>query len=88
MRLALPSRRRGLACREVVELVTAYVEDTLGARDRARFEAHISRCDGCAAYVEQLRVTIRLTGAIDGSELSADAREHLVEAFRDWRRDG
>jgi anti-sigma factor RsiW len=45
-----------MACRELVELVTDYLEDRLSLRDRARFEAHLSDCEYCATYVEQMRL--------------------------------
>ena len=49
-----------MTCRELVELVTEYLEGALGADDRARFEAHLRSCAGCRAHVGQMRTTIRL----------------------------
>jgi anti-sigma factor RsiW len=48
-----------LSCRELVELVTDYLEGVLTAAERMRFEAHLSECDGCEAYLEQMLLTIR-----------------------------
>ena len=59
-----------LSCRELVELVTDYLEDALGEADRRRFEAHIAGCGGCTRYLEQLRLTVRLTGTLSPSDLS------------------
>ena len=42
-------------CRQVVELMTDYLEGALSAIDRARFEQHIAGCDGCTAYLAQMR---------------------------------
>jgi anti-sigma factor RsiW len=78
-------RAHPLACQEVVELVTAYVEGTLGERDRRRFAEHLEGCDGCTQYVEQLHTTIRLTGSLNHTSLPAEMRERLLDAFRDWR---
>jgi anti-sigma factor RsiW len=75
---------RELACQEVVELVTAYLEDALAPDDRERFEEHLVFCDGCGAYLEQMRATIRLTGRLQ-RELPAELQERLLEAFRGWR---
>ena len=75
-----------MSCRELVTLVTEYLEGTLGARDRRRFERHIRGCDGCTAYLEQMRQTIRLAGSIGEHDLSPDAREELLGAFRDWKQ--
>ena len=77
--------RAGLTCREVVELVTDYLEGGLSRRDRRRFEAHIAACDGCTAYLDQMRLTIEALGHVPESSIAPSAREALVGAFRDWR---
>jgi anti-sigma factor RsiW len=75
---------RELACQEVVELVTAYLDDALDPVDRERFEEHLVFCGGCKNYLEQLRTTVRLTGRVE-EELPAELQADLLEAFRDWR---
>jgi anti-sigma factor RsiW len=75
---------RELACREVVELVTAYLENALDPADRERFEEHLVFCDGCEHYLEQMRTTIRLTGRSE-DQLPAELQAELLEAFRGWR---
>ena len=74
-----------LSCREVVEFVTEYLEGTLSSRDRARFEDHLSGCDGCGNYLEQMRTVLRLTGTLPEDAVSPEARDRLLEAFRGWR---
>jgi anti-sigma factor RsiW len=73
-----------LSCREVVELVTAYLEGALSLGDRMRFENHLSACDGCTMYLEQMRRTIELTGTLRIDDVPPDAVSKLVHAFRDW----
>lgn len=75
---------RELACRDIVELVTAYLEDALNARDRERFEEHLVFCDGCGAYLEQMRTTITATGRLDDA-LPPELETRLLEAFWGWR---
>ncbi len=75
-----------LSCQELVELVTAYLDDALPPADRARFEAHIAGCDGCTGYIEQIRVTIALTGRLVPEQLDPAAKAELLDAFRDWKR--
>ena len=75
-----------LTCRELVELVTDYLEGTLSRRDRARFDRHIAGCDGCTAYLAQFRETIRLTGELREEQLDPVARDALLREFRDWKR--
>jgi anti-sigma factor RsiW len=75
-----------MPCRELVELVTDYLENRLSASDRARFEAHIADCPYCETYLEQMRQTIRLLGRLPEELLSDEARQALVSAFREWAR--
>jgi anti-sigma factor RsiW len=75
---------RELACQEVVELVTAYLDDALDPEGRERFEEHIVLCDGCQNYLEQMRTTVRLTGRLE-QELPPELEEQMLEAFRNWR---
>ncbi len=74
-----------MSCRQVVELMTAYLEGTLSPRDRARFEEHIAGCDGCTAYLAQLRMTMRVVGRLAFEPIPAPIERELVEAFRSWR---
>ena len=74
-----------LACRELVELVTDYLEDALPARERKRFEAHLAECEACDAYVEQVRATIRLAGRAAALEEPGETAA-LLELFRGYRR--
>jgi anti-sigma factor RsiW len=74
-----------MSCRELVELVTAYLEDALSLEDRLRFETHLSGCDHCSTYLEQMRLTIQLTGTLRVDDVSREAEDALRRAFREWR---
>jgi predicted anti-sigma-YlaC factor YlaD len=76
---------RELTCQQVVELVTAYLDDGLYPEDRERFEQHLVSCSGCRNYLEQMRRTIETTGRVQLA-LPAELEEKLLEAFRGWRR--
>ena len=78
-------RRFRLTCREVVELVTDYLDDALSRRDRARFERHVSGCGACPAYLDQMRQTLALLGYLDEEALDPAALDALVDAFRGWK---
>jgi anti-sigma factor RsiW len=75
-----------LSCQELVELVTDYLDGILPLSERARFDAHIADCDGCRAYLEQIRATIALTGKLSPERLAPEAEAALLDAFRDWKR--
>ena len=79
----LPAPR--LTCREVVDLVSDYLEDTLPAGDRARVAAHLETCPECTAYLVQLRATIGALGRLRQEEIPLPVLLRLVAAFRGWR---
>jgi anti-sigma factor RsiW len=75
-----------MPCRELVELITDYLEERLSPVERMRFEAHLAQCEACRLYLEQFRQTIRVLGRLPEQSLSAEARGALVAAFRGWSR--
>jgi anti-sigma factor RsiW len=78
-------RSGGLVCQEIVELVTDYLEGTLPRRQRRRFEAHLAGCEHCTEYLEQMRLTIRLTGRLVPEDLTPAMRAELAPLYRRWR---
>ena len=76
-----------LTCKELVELVTDYLEGSLSRRDRRRFEQHIAGCANCTEYVAQFRETIRLTGTLREQDVSKEAAAELLAVFAAWKHD-
>jgi anti-sigma factor (TIGR02949 family) len=75
------------SCQEMTEVVTNYLDDALVPDERQRFERHLSRCAGCRTYTDQMRETIRQTGAVPREEsLPPALRERIIAQFRTWRR--
>ena len=74
-----------ITCRELVELVTAYLEDALPADERARFERHLADCPHCRLYLEQMRQTIQATGKLTEAAIDPTARHELLKVFRRWK---
>jgi anti-sigma factor RsiW len=75
-----------MSCKELVEVVTEYLEGTMDSRERLRFEAHLEECPYCVNYLAQMRETIAALGELTEDSISSDARGELLAAFRDWRR--
>ena len=82
MRLLQP---QPIPCREVVELITDYLEGELSARDRRRLDHHLAGCPHCSAYLEQMRATLRLTGRLVPEDLSPEMQREFGEIYRRWR---
>ena len=75
-----------LECREVVEVVTDYLEGAMPPGERLRFDHHLAMCEGCQAYLEQLRTVIRVAGRPAVDAVPPETMAGLLRAFRDWRR--
>ncbi len=82
MRLRRPEE---LACQQVVELITDYLETALPRRERRRLQAHLAGCDHCSEYLRQMQETIALSGTLRVGDLTPAIRDALLEMYRRWR---
>jgi len=71
-----------LACREVVELLSDYLDGGLDPGTRAHLEAHLAGCDGCTMILDQLRETVRRSGELTDDAMSPAQRDTLRAAFQ------
>ena len=74
-----------MTCKELVELVTDYLDGKLEAIDLTRFEEHIATCGGCTAYLDQMRRTIQVMSYLHEDVLTSQQWQDLLEIFRDWK---
>ncbi len=74
-----------LSCRELVELVTDYLEARLSVDERTRFEMHLVYCHPCRTYMQQMRQVLAATGKLTEDSVEPAAREHLLQAFHGWK---
>lgn len=77
-----------LACVDVVEVVTDWMEGALDDDLRTELEEHLVICADCAAFARQLRVTRRAVGRLGSGEVPAVLRNRLLEAFARWTDGG
>jgi anti-sigma factor RsiW len=78
-------RRRALVCREAVDLMAAYLDGALSARDRSRLEQHLAGCPHCSEYLAQIKATIDALGRVEPDDLSDEALDDLVALYRRWQ---
>ena len=71
-----------LTCQQLVELITSYFEGALPADEREQFERHLALCPGCGVYLEQMRATLRLLGALNADDIPEATQRELLAAFR------
>lgn len=72
-----------MVCDELVGLVSDYLEGTLSAADRRRFEQHVADCEWCERYVEQTRAVVAALGRVGEEPADRVALERALRAFRD-----
>jgi hypothetical protein len=49
-----------ITCADAVELVTDYLDDALNQRDLDDFRTHLSLCEGCQVFLDQMKQTVTL----------------------------
>jgi anti-sigma factor RsiW len=82
----LPSRASGFTCREVVDLVTEYLEGAMSADEITALELHLHYCDGCATYLDQIRETVALARGVSGERISDELKDALRLAYDELGR--
>jgi predicted anti-sigma-YlaC factor YlaD len=75
-----------MTCKELVELVTDYLEGRLPEEIRMRMDEHLVGCNGCTNYLEQMRQSIHLTGQLREENLTPQQRDDLLMLFRGWKK--
>ena len=80
------SHAEDLACTEVVEIMTDYLEGALPAAEALRLERHLDTCPGCSEYLEQMRTLAGSLGGLTEGSIPAAMRDGLIAAFRDLRK--
>jgi predicted anti-sigma-YlaC factor YlaD len=76
-----------LTCRELVALVTEYLEGSLSLPDRLRFQLHLGLCRNCRSFLRQMRRTVEVLPRLQREEaIPPGVRDELLVRFRDWKR--
>jgi anti-sigma factor RsiW len=78
-----------ITCRELIDFLADYADDTLPAAERAVFEEHLSVCPDCQNYVASYQRTIALEKvalARPDDEVPPEVPEELVRAILAARR--
>ncbi len=81
-----------LSCREFIQFLDDYVDDTQPAEVRAEFERHLKACPDCVDYLKTYRDTISLARGACAADPSApppdNIPDELIEIILKSRSDG
>lgn len=72
-----------LRCRDIGAMATDYMEGALSLRQRAAFRLHLAICDGCRAFMQQMRRTVRLVGNLPQPSPPAETEARLLASLPD-----
>jgi anti-sigma factor RsiW len=76
-------------CWEIVDRITAYLDDALPDDMRVDVDEHLEVCEGCRNVLAQWRTVIALAGRLTEADVENTdelTRDRLLSAFRGLRR--
>jgi len=77
MMLGRPFGLRMRSCREVIQLLSDYLEGELSTEPRRSLDLHLLACPACRNYVETLRQTQTLVAELRYEEIPPEFRRRL-----------
>jgi anti-sigma factor RsiW len=78
-----------VACQDVVQLITEYLDGELPDDVRAQVDEHLVGCDGCQNVLAQWRTVIALAGRLTEADVDNTdeiTRDRLISIVRGLRR--
>jgi len=74
---------QSLTCRDVIDLLADYLEQSLSAETLEGFDRHLDSCPACVVYVNTYRKTRELTGEVTRVAMPEDMRARLRQFLLD-----
>ncbi|MCA1692749.1 MAG: zf-HC2 domain-containing protein [Actinobacteria bacterium] len=71
-----------IPCRQVVELVTDYLEGALPPTERQGVAAHLEHCPHCSRYLDQMTVTVALLRRLRPPSPEPQVRSQQAALYR------
>jgi predicted anti-sigma-YlaC factor YlaD len=75
-------RKGEFDCEDVADNSSAYIENDLKDEKRSVFQAHLSKCGPCQAFVGTLSSTISALGRLPGISAPSNLKQSLMERMR------
>jgi anti-sigma factor RsiW len=75
-----------LRCRDLVELLTEYLEGGLDPATASTLEAHLAGCQPCTAFLNTYRGAVQAARRLKEEDLPTELRQRLVTFLRQRTR--
>lgn len=72
-----------LTCRDVIDLLVDYLEQSLPPETLEGLDGHLERCLACVAYIKTYKKTRELTGEVTRVAMPDDMRTRLRQFLLD-----
>jgi anti-sigma factor RsiW len=66
-----------MTCREAIDVLAEFLEQSLSPQALAEFEQHLADCAPCRAYLETYRRTVALAGRAERVEMPEEMKSRL-----------
>jgi anti-sigma factor (TIGR02949 family) len=70
-----------LACDDVMQRVTEYLDEALPPGAQGAFEQHLAECVNCTRYLQEIRQTVHRLGALPREPMPASMKDRLLQAL-------
>ena len=73
-------------CREVIDLLTEYLDGALAADDARALEAHLANCSACTGFLESLKSVRVGVGTLRADAVPEECRRALRDVLATVRK--
>jgi hypothetical protein len=65
-------------CKQIADLVLAYLNGQLGPRVKRDFEQHLEICPDCVSFLKTYKRTVAAIGSVDPVAMPAKVRDNIL----------
>jgi hypothetical protein len=65
-------------CKEIADLLSKYLNNSLQAQVKRQFETHLKICPDCAAFLKTFRKTVSVVHAIRAENMPENVRRNIL----------
>ena len=71
-----------LTCKDFLNELSEFLDESVGPEVRQKLEAHVSECPNCWVIVDTTKKTLQVYKGMEAQEIPEDMRSRLMEALQ------